>query len=143
MSAEQLLSRLEKVRRTGTNRWRACCPLHAGENPSSLSIREDGDTLLVYCHACQGGAGAIAEFLGLDLAEFFPPQESCIKGRGPIAKPFMSRDVLEALDKDLRLAYVLFNDIAKGREPLDLNKEKASGAKDRIGRLISELDRAY
>jgi len=144
MTVEALLSRLERVRPNGKGKWRACCPLHNGKNPTSLTIREEPDgTVLIHCFACEGGAGAIADVIGIDLAELFPPRESLIKGRSPIRKPFASRDVLEALDRDLRLAYVLFSDISKGREPLSINKEKASGAKERIGRLISELDRAY
>jgi hypothetical protein len=44
---EEVLSRLDAVRRTG-NGWRARCPAHADQTPS-LSIREGERGLLVYC----------------------------------------------------------------------------------------------
>ena len=49
MSAETLLSRLDKVRKMGPDRWMACCPSHSDTRPS-LSIRELPDgRVLVHC----------------------------------------------------------------------------------------------
>lgn len=51
MTAATLLSRLEKVRQRGADRWSASCPSHQGKNPS-LSIRERPDgRVLVRCWA--------------------------------------------------------------------------------------------
>lgn len=145
MTAESLLSRLQHVRRSGTNRWRAQCPAHAGGtgNKSALSIYETPDgVVLMHCHAFGCNAGEIAAAVGIDMAELFPPREALEKGGKSIAKPWISRHVLEALDRDLVLAFVLFNDIEKGRIPLDYNVDKAKAAKGRIGNLISELNRS-
>jgi DNA primase len=51
MSVETLLSQLDKVRKTGTGTWTACCPAHAAKSPS-LAIRELADsTVLLHCFA--------------------------------------------------------------------------------------------
>ena len=33
MSADNLLSKLDKVKRTGKGTWTACCPAHADKGP--------------------------------------------------------------------------------------------------------------
>ena len=64
MSAEILLSKLDKVKRTGAGRWLACCPAHADKGPS-LSLRETDDgRVLVYCFA---GCSAVDIRDGKDL----------------------------------------------------------------------------
>lgn len=50
MTADVLLSRLERVRSLGQNKWQARCPAHDDTDPS-LSITDTGDQVLLYCHA--------------------------------------------------------------------------------------------
>ena len=145
MSVEALLARLTHVRPSGKDRWRAQCPIHDG-GKDALSIKQDGDTILLHCFSCEGGAVAICEAIGLDISEIMPPRVDPMKPSKGIPKAWPARQVLEALNMDLRVAYVIYGDIAKGRITLPENyytKEKAKDAQDRIGRLISELDRAY
>lgn len=95
MSAERLLSRLERVRQTGPGRWLACCPAHDDKSPS-LSIREleDGRILL---HDFGAGCSAheIVSAAGLTLSDLFPdrPQQHA-KGE---RRPFPAVDVLRAV----------------------------------------------
>lgn len=69
-----LLARLEKVRRNGTD-WTARCPAHDDSSPS-LSVSEGGDgRALVHCFAgCS--VGDITAALGLTVVDLFvdPPQ---------------------------------------------------------------------
>ncbi len=44
------LHRLDKLKSNGTDKWQACCPIHADSTPS-LSISWTGDILLWHCHA--------------------------------------------------------------------------------------------
>ena len=73
MTAEQLLARLEKVRRGAHNSWTACCPAHADKSPS-LAIRETEDgRILLHCFSgCP--VGAVVEAVGLRLTDLFPDQ---------------------------------------------------------------------
>lgn len=71
MTADTLLSRLEKVKRTGQNRWQACCPAHPDRRPS-LHIRETDDgRVLVHCFTgCD--VHSIVAAVGLELTDLFP-----------------------------------------------------------------------
>lgn len=48
MNTSELLSRLNKVRKTGNKQWQACCPAHNDHNPS-LSITEKDGKILLHC----------------------------------------------------------------------------------------------
>ena len=50
MSIELLLSRLDKVRQTGPDKWVARCPAHDDNSPS-LSIKDTGTRTLIHCFA--------------------------------------------------------------------------------------------
>ena len=66
-----LLSRLNKVKSTGANKWKACCPAHDDKHPS-LAITETSDgTVLVRCWSgCS--ADSIVRAIGLKLRDLFP-----------------------------------------------------------------------
>lgn len=71
--ARLLLSRLEGVKSAGKG-WRARCPVHGGRS-DSLSITESGaGYVLVHCHA-KCTTAAIAEAVGLRLADLCPARE--------------------------------------------------------------------
>lgn len=71
MSADTLLSRLDKAKPRGKGQWLAPCPSHEDRSPS-LSVRETDDgTVLVHCFAgCN--VTDILDAVGMDLAELFP-----------------------------------------------------------------------
>ena len=143
MSVEAVLSRLEGVRRVGNGRWRAKCPAHGGKNPYALAIREAEDgAVLLHCFACEGGAGAIAQALGIDLADLFPPKRDPLVPGKRMHKPYRASDTLMALTNDLRAAYILCGRVSRGQAMGDKDKEWAKQAQKRIGRLLGELDMA-
>ena len=45
---DTLLSRLQKVRPAGNNRWTACCPAHDDKTPS-LTVTQARDKVLIHC----------------------------------------------------------------------------------------------
>lgn len=77
---EKIISRLDKVKSAGANKWIACCPAHLDKTPS-LSISETSDgVLLVKCWAgCS--ANDIVQSIGLQLRDLFPGSNR--KCRGP------------------------------------------------------------
>jgi len=143
MSVEALLSRLEHVRPNGKGRWRSCCPAHGGKNRSALSIYETPDgAVLLHCHVMGCAVGDIAGAVGVDLSELFPPRADAATGSKPIARPWPSRVVLEALHMDIRVAFSLFDNLAKSK-PTEITAERAKEYKTRMLHLINELDRSY
>jgi hypothetical protein len=68
VTLEELLGRLERVRRSGTGAM-ACCPAHEDRNPS-LSVARGDDRILVHCHAgCTTEQVLLA--LGLTWADLY------------------------------------------------------------------------
>jgi len=68
MTLSELLSRLEKVEKSGGN-YKSRCPAHNDKNPS-LSIAQDGDRILLHCHAgCD--TDTVLGALGLTLKDLF------------------------------------------------------------------------
>jgi hypothetical protein len=64
-----LLSRFDKVRSAGPDRWSAICPAHEDKSPS-LSIRLTDDRILLHCHtgcAVEDIVGA----MGLEMRYLF------------------------------------------------------------------------
>ena len=112
MSVERLLSRLEKVKRTGSETWIARCPAHDDRQPS-MAIRETGDGLvLVHCF---GGCdfAAILSVVGMDVGELFPGQS--VQNSKPLRYKFSSRDVLECVANEALIVAIVANAIADGR----------------------------
>ena len=50
LSAESIALNLDKGRRIRAGEYQACCPAHHDASPS-LSLTQNGDTVLWYCHA--------------------------------------------------------------------------------------------
>lgn len=71
MRASELITRLQKVKAHGANKWMACCPAHKDASPS-LAITEtpNGKILLKCFTGCS--AAEIVQSLGLRLEDLFP-----------------------------------------------------------------------
>ena len=78
----KLLSRLDKVKAKGADKWEACCPAHQDKNPS-LSIKECEDgTVLLKCWAGCSTTDVTAA-IGLELKDLFPFAGETTQRRGP------------------------------------------------------------
>ncbi len=114
MNADQLLSRLDQVKQTGSCRWTARCPAHDDKSPS-LSIRELEDgRVLAYCFAgC--GAADVMESIGLSLSDLFPDNLSDHMPRVRDRKHWhAAREALKAISDDALLVAVAAENLADG-----------------------------
>lgn len=95
MSVETLLSRLERVKRTGAGRWQARCPAHDDRGPS-LSVRElDDGRVLVHCFAgCE--VHAVLSSVGLTFDDLFPSRDLGHHAKRE-GRPFPAADILRAI----------------------------------------------
>jgi hypothetical protein len=67
---EKLISCLNKSKKTGENKWLACCPAHDDRNPS-LAIKYVDNKILLHCFAgC--GIEEIVNAIGLEMADLMP-----------------------------------------------------------------------
>lgn len=134
MSAGLLLSRLERVRRTGPGRWMARCPAHQDRSPS-LSIREldDGRLLVHDFGGCE--VEAILTAISMSLEDLFPDR---ISHHGePERRPFPAADVLRALAADCAFVAVAATRIAADGT---VNDATAESLRHVAGRFVAALD---
>ena len=91
---DNLLSKLDKVRRTGNGTYLAACPSHDDRSPS-LTIREldDGRILLHDFGGCD--VQDVLASIGLTFADLYPPRQ--IEHGKPERRPFPAADVLRAI----------------------------------------------
>jgi 5S rRNA maturation endonuclease (ribonuclease M5) len=77
MTFDEIVARLEGVKRTGDGRAAACCPAH-DDRHASLSVGEGADgRILLACHAGEGcPVEAITAALGIAVADLFPDPPS-------------------------------------------------------------------
>ncbi len=130
MSAAALLSRLDRVRRTGPDKWVARCPSHDDKGPS-LAVREldDGRTL-VHCFAgC--GVHEIVAAVGMELSDLFPPRP-LLDGRKPERRPFSAEDALRCLAFEALLVYLAALETLEGKPLSDADFERLALAVARI-----------
>src|SRR5215472_2959966 len=137
MTVDDLLSRLDRVRRTG-NGWIARCPAHEDHSPS-LSVKAGDRGLLVKCWAgCT--LEEVTEALGIRVADLFF-ETPTPRGRWTTPTPpkldrvsLAFRFELAALDRRLRADRIL-----KAATGFDIDE---MGDKD-FDRLMNVIGRAY
>lgn len=119
MSADVLLSRLEKVKPTGKGNWIACCPAHADRNPSMTIAETDDGRVLLHCF---GGCSVeeILSAVGLEFDALFPPKPLRNEPYRASSRPFLPTGVLEVLAFEALLVATAARQIANG-EKLDEN----------------------
>lgn len=129
MSINNVLSRLNKVKRTGGDRYIACCPAHEDNSPS-MTIREllDGRVLL----HCFGGCDieSILTAIGLNFSDLFP--EPLMQHGKPERRPFNANDVLVCIRDESRRLALTAVDIANGKTPSNEEKSRLLLAAERL-----------
>ncbi|GHU18701.1 hypothetical protein FACS189475_04610 [Betaproteobacteria bacterium] len=94
MSVDTLLSRLDRVKRSGEGRWTAICPGHDDKGPS-LAIRETDDgRILLHCFAGCSVEEVLAA-VGMSFDDLFPPR--AIEHGKPERRPFPAADILRCI----------------------------------------------
>lgn len=121
MSADALLPRLERVRKTGNGRWVSRCPAHEDKAPS-LSVRElDDGRVLLHCFAgCE--TQSVLDAVGLTFEDLFPEKVGGDIGRRE-RRPFNAADVLRCLSYEAVVLCQYATLLAKG-EPLTVEAKE-------------------
>ena len=111
MSADLLLSKLQRVRRTGPGRWIASSPTRQDRSPS-LAVREldDGTVLL---HDFGGDdVGSILAAVGMTFDDLFPAKPGHFSK--PVRRPFNPSDVLALVAFEASVAVLVVSDVLQG-----------------------------
>ena len=133
---DDLLSRLDKVRKTGPGRWIARCPAHDDKSPS-LSIRELEDgRILIHCHCGCSPADVLAA-VGLEFSDLFPSDSRAIGHANPERRPFPAADVLRALNREVLIVAAAAGFLLEGRPLSDEDRERLGLAFERIQEAVA------
>lgn len=110
---DNLLTRLQGVRKTGNNSWIARCCAHNDKSPSLTIAERDDGRVLIHCFAgCS--ADEVMGAVGLELKDLMPENVGFHRKR-PDPRPFNPYDVLAAISDDLTVCLVLAKDMQRGR----------------------------
>jgi len=112
MSIENLLSRLEKVKRRSNNQWMACCPVHQERTPS-LSIKDDNGKIIMKCFGCGASGIDVINAVGMEPSDLFPPSDNVDYKSRPKRSKFPADQVLEALITEATVIYMIASDMSK------------------------------
>lgn len=142
MGLDALLGRLQRVRKTGPGRWRACCPTHGSGRNQALAIRElaDGRILVHDFGGCE--LEHVLGAVGLDVAELAPPRllEQIREGERRHTSreraPWAPGDVLVAVADEALLVALAASDVAKGEQ---LTEERRARLWTAAGRLAAAV----
>ena len=130
MGADNLLSRLARVKKTGPGKWIASCPTRDDKSPS-LAIREldDGTVLL---HDFGGDSvEAILGAVGLSFTDLYPEKPGAI-GK-PVRRPFNASDVLALMAFESTVAVVVISDVLKRDGATEQDLDRLLVAAQRLG----------
>ncbi|WP_036303420.1 hypothetical protein [Methylotenera sp. L2L1] len=129
MAIDNLLSKLDHVRRTNHGRWIAKCPAH-DDSRASLSIREldDGRVLIHDFAGCstENVLGAV----GLTFSDLMPEVVSECKRKE--SRPFSAADALRCVSFEVMLVATYANKMAGGQKLGVTDKERLLLASSRI-----------
>ena len=129
MSVDNLLSRLDKVKRTGDGTYQSRCPAHDDRGPS-LSVRETDDgRVLLHCFAgCS--VHDVLEAVSMDISDLFPPRE--IQQGKPERRPFPAADVLRAIGFEVLVVAAAGVSLLAGQPFSQVDRERLILAVHRI-----------
>lgn len=129
MAIEDILSLLQKVRRTGDDSWIACCPHHNDRSPSMTLRAKDDGRILLHCFAgCP--ANDILASIGLTFDALYPAR---IPGdHRPIRRPFNAHDVVRALVHEVTVAKIIASRMQAGTID-NIDRQRLNQASQRIG----------
>lgn len=112
MSIDNVLNKLNKVKKTGAYKWIACCPVHQDKTPSlAIRLLED-QRILIHCFGCQCGIEEFCYSIGISIDELFP--EKLTKNYQRERQPFNSYDALIALRFEATILSLAAERISKG-----------------------------
>ncbi len=135
---ENLLSRLEGLKKTGQDQWIARCPGHEDRSPS-LAIKEADDRILLKCFAgCS--AYEVVNSIELEITDLFPPQETSneptYKNRS-IRKPFSPSTLLQTISHETLIILTAAHDLSEGKHLSQEDHQRLITAGGRIYRAAN------
>jgi hypothetical protein len=131
-----LLNKLNKVKRTSTNQYIACCPAHDDKSPS-LSITDKGDgKILINCYAgC--GTEDVLDSIGMSFEDIMPPKVIEHKV-APIKQRVYASDALKVIQLESRIVIMAAYELRRNKPMTEQDLARLKLAMERIN-IASEM----
>lgn len=137
MALHDLLNTLEKVKKTGANRYIALCPKHGDKRPSLTITETDAGVVLIKCWAGCGAAEILAS-VGLEFSDLYPPRTDS-HGNKPVKRPWNPYDVLQIMAFEASICRIAAGDIARGIPLSREDQQRVMVSCDRLNRAVEQI----
>ncbi len=129
MEINEILSKFQKVYKSGNDQWQCLCPVHDDKSPSvGIKSTKDG-RILIHCFSgCP--TNEILDAVGISFDDLFPDKlENEYK---PIKRAFNPYVVLTSLSNEVLLCALAAMDLSKGKILNEVDKQRLILAYSRI-----------
>lgn len=129
MEINEILSKFQKVYKSGNDQWQCLCPVHEDKSPSvGIKLVNDG-RILIHCFSgCN--TNDILDAVGLTFDNLFPNKlEDHMK---PVKRAFNPYVVLSSLSNEILLCTLAAMDLSKGKILNETDKQRLILAYSRI-----------
>lgn len=134
MKINNLLSRLEVVKKTGANSWICKCPAHQ-DRTASLHVKDDGnDKILLRCFA-ECDTYSILKAIGLDWQDVLPDSNVIHHGE-PKKQILYATEALALIRFETQIICLIAFDMKKTRIASDDALERLELAMQRINKAM-------
>lgn len=141
MIADNLITRLDKVKQTAPAQWVACCPAH-GSRGRKLAVAEGDDgRLLIKCWSRGCHPAQIVDAVGLTMSDLFP-EHLRYKNQKPLPRGqrFLPRTILTALSLEIYVVLLMAESLLQGRKPTTTGRNRLRTAVIRLQNAIEEVE---
>ena len=133
MNIDDFLARFIKVKPTGSNRWKTCCPTHDDQNPSlKITVDKEG-VILLHCFAGCETADVLAA-IGADFSDLFPDTNKPYSKLQ--RKQFNAVEILEHLALEVSVVAVAASQVRQGIALSDDDMERLKEADLRLHNAV-------
>jgi len=129
MDINEILSKFQRVYKSGNDQWQCLCPVHDDKSPSvGIKYTKDG-RILIHCFSgCP--TNEILDAVGISFDDLFPDKlENEYK---PIKRAFNPYAVLTSLSNEILLCTLAAMDLSKGKILNETDKQRLILAYSRI-----------
>lgn len=137
MALHDLLNSLDKVRKTGPNRYMACCPAHQDKRPSLTIAETDAGVVLIKCWSGCGAAEILAA-VRLEFSDLYPPRTDS-HGKKPVKRPWNPYDVLKIMAFEASICRIAASDMANNKPLSDIDQERLCAASANLQRAVEQI----
>jgi len=133
---DTVLSRLDKVKACGGNKWLACCPAHNDKHPSlKVTLTDDGKILIKCWAGCD--ISAVLKALSIEMADLFPDKITYGKGKKP--PKFNRYELFDKLAFEALILYVAIQQLQQGKPLKEVDALRVGQAMSVIDELKAEV----